>query len=141
MADLLTEVESHFTSLTATNEVCSNFGSTFTSNTNIFKGVVPSSPTDCVVLLPYGGRPPDTRHRSAQYPSIQVRVRATGYAKGYKTTQAIINHLHQNGDVCSSFVGIPFAVQSQPIFLAWDEEKYPVFVCNFDFNIIKYSVS
>jgi len=141
MATLLYDVARYFTTLNATNPIRTNFGAAFTFGTNVFVGVVPATPTNCVTILPYGGRPPDTRTKKAQYPSLQIRVRMSSYQKGYKVTQAIINSMHLNDKVCASIRGIAYAIQSQPVFLEYDEEEQPIFLANMDFNLIQYTVS
>ena len=135
------DLEIFFRNLNATSEICSNFGTTFTSNTNLFLLVEPASPTSSVTIIPYAGAPPDIRHKDAQYPSVQIRVKSNGVAKAYKITKAVINTLHNNDRVGSNLTIKMFANQSEPTFLYWDAENYPVFVANFDALIIKYTVS
>ena len=141
MANLLEDIEIYFLSLTSSHEICTNLNATFSSNGNLFLVMEPSSPTDCVTIIPYGGAPLDTRHKEAQYPSIQIRVRTTTVNKGYKVTQAIINDLHQNVSLGSNISMQCFAIQSQPVLLKFDEEDYPVYVANFNIMHTKYSVS
>lgn len=141
MATLVTDLETHFTNLTATNEICDNFNATFSSNGNLFIGVVPATPTDCVTFIPYPGAPPSVRLQGAQTPNLQIRVRATTWHKGYLVTQSIMNYLHNNDRVTTNMPAKAFALESHPIFLKWDEEEYPVFVCNFQFKTNKYTVS
>jgi hypothetical protein len=107
----------------------------------LFYIVEPPSPNNCVTLIPYGGGKPETGHKYAQNPSLQVRVKADSVVKGYRVTQAIINDLHQHPSLGSNIPMACFALQSSPMFLKWDEEDYPVYVCNFDFMIRKHSVS
>lgn len=141
MATLVRKVAAHFESLTATNPIRSNFGAALSFGTNLFIGIVPATPTNCVTIIPYGGAPPDTRTRKAQYPSLQVRVRYNSYQTCYKVTQAVINHMHMKDNFSASIRGIAYAVQSQPIFLEYDESENPVMVANFDFRIIQYTIS
>jgi len=142
MPSLIEDLGTHFLGLASTNAVLTNFGATqFVENSNLFYIMEPATPNNSVTLIPYGGGKPDTAHRNAQYPSMQVRVKASGVAKGYKVTQAIINELHQNNELGSNIPMKCFAIQSSPMFLKWDEEDYPVYVCNFDFMHIKYTVS
>jgi hypothetical protein len=142
MPTLMEDVGIHFTGLASTNDILTNFGATqFIENTNLFYVIEPSTPNNSVTLIPYGGGKPDTEHRHAQYPSMQVRVKADSVVKGYRVTQAIINDLHHNTSLGSNIPMQCFAIQSSPMFLKWDEEDYPVYVCNFDFMITKYTVS
>ena len=139
--NLAEDLERWFTSLTATNEIVSNFGTTFTSNSTVFLMVEPASPTNSVTIIPFPGRSPDTRHKDAQYPSVQIRVKANTVSKAYKVTQSIINAWHNNDRVGSNIRMKIFANQSAPLFLKYDVEDFPVFVANFDTMIIKHSVS
>lgn len=142
MADLVTDVGTHFRSLASDNEILTNFNATkFVANTNLFYLIEPDTPRECVTIIPYGGGPPDRRHRGAQTPAFQVRVKHTSVARGYRTTQAIINNLHMNDAVGSDIPMKVFAIQSAPMFMGWDEEDYPVYVCNFDVMLVKYTVS
>ena len=141
MPNLLEDIELYFLSLTSGHEICTNLNATFSSGGNLFLIIEPPSPTDCVTIIPYGGAPLDTRHRKAQRPSVQIRVRTSTISKGYKVTQAIINDLHQNVELGSNIPMRCFAVQSQPVLLKMDEEQYPVYVANFDFMHIEYEVS
>jgi len=142
MPSLVEDIGTHFVGLASDNEILTNFDATqFVVNTNLFYLVEPSTPTDSVTIIPYGGGPPHTRHRGAQYPSFQVRVRNSSAAKAYKTTQAIINNLHMNDNVGSDIPMKVFAIQSSPAFLGWDDEDYPIYVCNFDTMLVSYTVS
>ena len=139
---LMEKLKDYFVSLTATNTVRSNFGAAFAFNTNIFLGVTPATPTSCVTIIPYAGRPPNPRVKDAYYSSIQVVVRHSTYKAGWKTTQAIINSLHLNQNIVTASIPSKFyALQSQPIVMPRDEEEYPMFVANFDILHTKYTVS
>ena len=96
MANIVEDLEVWFTNLTATHVIASNFGTTFTSNENLFLMSEPASPTNCLIIIPYPGRAPDIEHRNAQYPSVQVRVRNVSVPRAYKVTQCIINTWHNN---------------------------------------------
>ena len=141
MANLLEDLELYFTNLNATSEICTNFGTTFTSNTNLFLVVEPASPTNSVTIIPYGGVPPSTRHTYAQYPSVQIRIKNESLPTGMLTGQSVINAMHMNDRVGSNIPMKCFAKQSNPIFLKYDEEDYPVWVVNFDVMHVKHSVS
>jgi len=69
-------VASYLTSLTATNPICSEFGSTFTFGTNLFMYLEPDSPSSCVTIIPYGGAPVDSSgYKYESY--VQMRIRST----------------------------------------------------------------
>ena len=141
MPNLMEDLGVHFKALASTNEILTNMGATqFVENGNLFYIIEPATPNNSVTIIPYGGGKPDTGHKYAQYPSVQIRVKADGVAKGYKVTQAIINDMHQNVALGSDIPMACFAIQSSPVFLKWDEEDFPVYVANFDFMIKKYTV-
>lgn len=142
MPSLVEDVGTHFVGLASSHEILTNFGATqFAVNTNLFYIIEPASPNNCVTIIPYGGAPADTGHKKAQYPSFQIRVKADGVSKCYKTAQSVINELHQANNVGSDIPMKVFAVQSSPTFLGYDESDYPIFVTNFDAMLIKYTVS
>jgi hypothetical protein len=142
MPNLMQDLGLHFTALASSHEILTNMGATqFVENTNLFYIIEPATPNNCVTIIPYGGSPPETGHKWAQAPSVQIRVKADGVAKGYKVTQAVINELDMNVSVGSNIPMKTYALQSAPMFLKWDEEDYPCFVCNFDIKHVKYTVS
>ena len=137
---LIEEAKSYFESLTATNEIRDNFGAAFSFNTNLFLGVVPASPTECVVIRPRPGSPPEIGVKYAYNSGIGIRVRCNTYQKGYKVSQAIINNLHLNDNICASVNGKFYAINSQPTVLYSDEEEYPQFDCLFEIRHTKYDL-
>lgn len=141
MANVVEDIGAYFVSLGTDNEILQNLGAnSFTVGTNLFYVMEPPDPTDCVTIIPYPGRPADREHRGAQYPAIQVRVKADGVQKAYLVAQSIINDLHQHPSLGSNIPMACFSNQSAPMFLKWDEEDYPVYVCNFELMIRKHSV-
>ena len=66
-----------------------------TSNTtalNLFIGIEPPTPKDCVSIIPYGGAPP-LSDKNRQEAFIQIRVRSTKRSRALSTTQYFINTL------------------------------------------------
>lgn len=142
MPNIIEDIGRYFVSLGTDNDILSNLGdSSFTVNTNLFYQIEPPSPTNCVTIISYPGDPPDAEHKGAQYPSIQIRVKADGVQKAYLTTQSVINDLHQHPSLGSDIPMACFALQSAPMFLKWDEEDYPIYVANFRLMIKKHSIS
>jgi hypothetical protein len=50
-----------------------------TVGTDIFLGLMPDQPDNCIALFEYAGSPPDL-HWNGEYPGLQVRVRNKSYA-------------------------------------------------------------
>ena len=50
-----------------------------TVGTDIFLGLMPDQPDNCIALFEYAGSPPDL-HWEGEYPRLQVRVRDKSYA-------------------------------------------------------------
>lgn len=64
-----------------------------TVGVDIFLGLIPDQPDDCVVLFEYAGSPPDL-HWPGEYPGLQVRVRNTSYPAGRAKIGEIVDLLH-----------------------------------------------
>ena len=64
-----------------------------TLGTNIFLGLMPDEPDNCVALFEYVGSPPDL-HWSGEYPGLQVRVRNKSYAAGRTKIGEVAKKLH-----------------------------------------------
>ena len=64
-----------------------------TLGTNIFLGLMPDQPDNCVALFEFAGSPPDL-HWEGEYPGLQVRVRNTGYAAGRVKIEEVVTELH-----------------------------------------------
>ncbi|HZK24134.1 MAG TPA: minor capsid protein [Oscillospiraceae bacterium] len=69
--------------------------STYLKNqdTDIFLGLMPDQPDNCVALFEYAGSPPDL-HWNGEYPGLQVRVRDKSYAAGRAKIGHIMRVLH-----------------------------------------------
>ena len=70
--------------------VTNNIG---TLGTDIFLGLMPDSPDNCIALFEYAGSPPDL-HWNGEYPGLQVRVRNTSYAAARTKIGEIMTALH-----------------------------------------------
>ena len=64
-----------------------------TVGTDIFLGLMPDQPDNCVSLFEYAGSPPDL-HWAGEYPGLQVRVRNKSYAAARAKIGEIAKELH-----------------------------------------------
>ena len=68
-----------------------------TVGTDIFLGLMPDQPDNCIALFEYAGSPPDL-HWEGEYPRLQVRVRDKSYAAARAkigTVAALLHGLHE----------------------------------------------
>lgn len=64
-----------------------------TLGTNIFLGLIPDEPDNCIALFEYAGSPPDL-HWNGKYPGLQVRVRNKSYAVARIKIGEVVAALH-----------------------------------------------
>lgn len=64
-----------------------------TLGANLFLGLMPDQPDNCIALFEYAGSPPDL-HWNGEYPGLQVRVRNKSYAAGRAKIGEVIDDLH-----------------------------------------------
>jgi hypothetical protein len=64
-----------------------------TLGADIFLGLMPDQPDNCVALFEYTGSPPDL-HWNGEYPGLQVRVRNKSYGSGRAKIGQVIRELH-----------------------------------------------
>jgi len=64
-----------------------------TVGTDIFLGLMPDQPDNCIALFEYAGSPPDL-HWNGEYPGLQVRVRNKSYAAARTKIGKIMDELH-----------------------------------------------
>jgi hypothetical protein len=64
-----------------------------TPGTDMFLGLMPDQPDDCVALFEYAGSPPDL-HWNGEYPGLQVRVRNKSYAAARTKIGEVMDKLH-----------------------------------------------
>jgi hypothetical protein len=115
----------------------SSLGLTFANN--LFVGKEPSLPYNCVTVFDTPGFPPERlltgseNGKAFEYPSIQIRVRNTGYVAAWTFIENIKNLLHGraqetwNGTLYSSI----FATTG-PGLLDWDDIGNVRLFVNFD---------
>lgn len=64
-----------------------------TVGTDIFLGLMPDQPDNCIALFEYAGSPPDL-HWPGEYPGLQVRVRNKSYAAARTKIGEVMDKLH-----------------------------------------------
>jgi hypothetical protein len=64
-----------------------------TVGTDIFLGLMPDQPDNCVALFEYAGSPPDL-HWLGEYPGLQVRARDKSYASARTKIGEVMALLH-----------------------------------------------
>jgi hypothetical protein len=64
-----------------------------TVGTDIFLGLMPDLPDNCIALFEYAGSPPDL-HWNGEYPGLQVRVRNKSYAAARTKIGEVMEKLH-----------------------------------------------
>ena len=64
-----------------------------TLGADIFLGLMPDQPDNCIALFEYAGGPPDL-HWAGEYPGLQVRVRNKGYAAARTKIGEVMDELH-----------------------------------------------
>ena len=81
-------VSSYLTGL----DVHEDFGATLVEASNLFIGIEPPSPKDCISIIPYGGNPPlIDGYRQESF--LQIRVRSNIRSRTISTCQFLINNL------------------------------------------------
>jgi len=64
-----------------------------TVGVDIFLGLLPDQPDNCIALFEYAGSPPDL-HWDGEYPGLQVRVHNTSYPAGRAKIGEVVDLLH-----------------------------------------------
>jgi hypothetical protein len=129
------KLASYFTSLAATNTICSSFGAAFTFGTNLFIGADNAEASQCLVIIPYGGSMPSDQDK--QNPSVQIAVKSKSRRTAMSTCQALINILHRNDSTASkTFI---LANNSCPIMFGTTEGGESVIaVSNYTIKHVKF---
>ena len=66
---------------------------TGTLGADLFLGLMPDQPDNCIALFEYAGSPPDL-HWNGEYPGLQVRARNKSYAAGRAKIEEVVKELH-----------------------------------------------
>ncbi len=131
------EFKKYFINLTATSTIVSSFGTTFVLGSNLYVAEENEKHVNMLTIYPTGGATPN-KDNQRQDPSVQIRIKSISNSIGLRTTQDIINTLHENTNVCASANGRVYALQSTPMPLGKIEGgKFSIFVANFDIKHIK----
>ena len=138
MARVITnEFQKFIDGLTATSAVYSALGTTLTFGTNLFEHIEPAVATQTITVIGFPGGPPD-KDKQKYESAVQVRVKGASVQKSMETSQAIINTLHENTNVCASCNGKVTADQSAPVLLeVLEGGKWIVSVSNYTVKHIK----
>jgi len=64
-----------------------------TPGTDMFLGLMPDQPDNCIALFEYAGSPPDL-HWNGEYPGLQLRVRNKSYAAARTKIGEAMTALH-----------------------------------------------
>ena len=102
---------------------------------NLFIGLEPTSPENCVTIFDTHGSPPNLTldQKSNYYPSIQIRVRNRRQADAWVVIQDIQNSLH--GRAQETWNGTLYSViycSSGPALLDWDNNERIHLIINFN---------
>jgi hypothetical protein len=103
--------------------------------TNLFIGLEPAKPSNCVTIFDTYGFPPalGLTDQGYEYPAIQIRVRNKHYQDGWDLISDIKNLLH--GQAQQTWNGTLYTViycSSGPALLDWDENGNARFIINFN---------
>lgn len=105
--------------------------------TNLFIGILPDNPEECVAIIDLPGDAPkmDLKKSTSKYykPSVLIKNRKLSYTAAYEQMFDIMNFLHGEGNltVNGTFYSI-IKAKSDPQLLQWDENNRPIFIINFD---------
>lgn len=103
--------------------------------TNLFIGVEPYSPKNCVTIFDTYGQPPDLGLTNQGYerPAIQIRVRNKSYIDGWALANDIKDLLHgRNHETWNGTLYTVIYCSSGPALLDWDDNNNARFIVNFN---------
>lgn len=105
-------------------------------NTDLFIGMEPTKPNDCVTIFDTLGRPPQLTMAKGEnyfYPSVQIRVRGKSYLTAWALAKDIKTSLHARGpETWNGTLYTLLQCISGPAMLDWDENQRVRFVINFN---------
>jgi len=106
--------------------------------TNLFVGLEPDQPSDCVTIFDTPGAPPQltlTQGENYFHPSIQIRVRHTSYVSCWGLINDIKNLLHGMGqETIGDTLYTMIRCSIEPFMLDWDAHGCARFVTTFDIH-------
>lgn len=115
-----------------------------TVGTDIFKGFLPETPNDCVVLFQRGGQPPEVVNTvpRIEYPELHVIIRADGdtaYEDAMDKANDVMVALHAIGEVTINTRRYLYVrALSSPTLMRYDySQKPPHVYVAIDFQVFK----
>ena len=114
----------------------SSTGLGYTFGTNMFIGVLPDTPDECIAVYDTGGSSPAPNY-DYYYPMVQVIVRgsssgATAYKDTWDTIEIVKQALHGlHGETWNGAVYIQIMAMSDILRLGPDDHGRPLFSLNF----------
>ena len=98
-------------------------------------GLEPEKPNKAIILFDYGNIPRTMLNTSEEldFPSVQVRVRATDYIEGWNLIESVKKSLHgRANEQWNGMFYISVMCLNGPFFLEWDKRQRVIFVINID---------
>jgi len=117
-------------------EAESSLGLTF--GTDLFVGLEPATPDDCVTIFDTPGQPPvlTLGGQSGEgyfFPAIQIRVRNNSYTTGWDVINDIKTTLHGlNNETWNGTIYDVVKCNGEPFLLNWDENERARFVSTYN---------
>ena len=103
-----------------------------TVGTDIFLGLMPDQPDNCIALFEYAGSPPDL-HWDGEYPGLQIRVRNKSYAAARSKIGEAMEKLHGlHEQVLSGTRYLLIKARGSPEVLKRDASNRVELVLNFE---------
>lgn len=105
---------------------------TGTLGTDLFLGLMPDQPDNCIALFEYAGSPPDL-HWNGEYPGLQVRVRNKSYAMARSKIGEVMEKLHGlHGQTLSGTRYLLIKARGSPEVLKRDNNNRVELFVNFE---------
>lgn len=105
-----------------------------TKATDIFVGMMPDIPDNCIMIDQTGGVAPD-RYLPVSQPTIQISVRNSSYLDGLDKAKAIYNLLHKEDDAlvleASGVDVMVIDAMGEPAHIGQDTNSRHLFSMNF----------
>jgi hypothetical protein len=104
--------------------------------TDLFVGIEPAKPDDCVTIFDTPGGPPQLTLEKGEnyfYPSIQIRVRNKVYSDGWALINDIKELLHgKSSETIGGTLYTAIICTGEPALLDWDDNERVRFVITFE---------
>ena len=106
-----------------------------TFKTNLFVGLEPTTPDNCVTVYDTPGFSPDntlTKGEEAWRPAVQIKVRNRSYVAAGNLINEIKELLHlQTGETWGGTLYLLIQCDQEPFCLGFDDSNRAMWVCNF----------